>query len=512
MKQAHKSLFTTLGFLVVAGAIAGAALWVQKDVSKEETKKEKAAKVFDGLDKSKVREIRVTKEGKLFAAASRPDDKTGWKLTQPIQTDADGTQIDAMVSAIADLKQTSEIGEGDAKQYGFDPPRIVAAVKLDDGKEQSLEIGETNGFDNTIYVRKGSEKTVRVADGWAKSSFEKTLLDLRDKRVAPLDDGSEIRRIEVSGTRPPYILEKEGTTWKVVGPQPGLADSGTADRVGSALRGLKGTAIAAESADARALKAHGLSPAKIQVQLSVAPAGSKEVFRRTILLGQSAPGSGSVAVKTYAKRDDSPAVFEVDGQILKDLQKDLFDLQDKSLVHADREAVRKVIFEQSGAPRIVIERKKDPAPDAGFADETFTVLEPTQAPAKKWKVSSALYAITGLRAAAFGGKLDAEERALPATGGGRRPQQTATEPKLGLSRTVTLLGDGDKVLARVRIGAETKDGKRRYVAVDGEDRVAEVEKVSVDDLPKTADDIIEPPAASSGADGGTKLQASNPTK
>src|SRR4051812_7313139 len=136
MKQTHKSLVTTVGFLVVAGAIAFAALWVQKDVSKEETKKEKAAKVFDGLDKSKVREIRVTKEGKLFAAASRPDDKTGWKLTQPIQADADGTQIDAMVSAIADLKQKSEIGEGDAKQYGFDPPRIVAAVKLDDGKEQ----------------------------------------------------------------------------------------------------------------------------------------------------------------------------------------------------------------------------------------------------------------------------------------------------------------------------------------------------------------------------------------
>ena len=50
MKQTSKSLVTTLGFLVVAGAIAGAAFWVQKDVTKEETKKEKAAKVFDGLD------------------------------------------------------------------------------------------------------------------------------------------------------------------------------------------------------------------------------------------------------------------------------------------------------------------------------------------------------------------------------------------------------------------------------------------------------------------------------
>jgi len=494
MKQTSKSLVTTLGFLVVAGAIAGAAFWVQKDVTKEETKKEKAAKVFDGLDRTKVREIRVTKEGKLLAAATRPDDKASWKLVDPIQADADATQIDAMVTAIADLRQKSDIGEGDLKQYGFDPPRIAATLKLDDGKEQSLEIGETNPFDNTIYVRKGGEKTVRVADGWAKSPFEKTLLDLRDKRVVHLDDGTEIRRIEVSGTKPPYTLAKDGTAWKVLAPQPGPGDSGTADRIGSALRNLRATGIAAESADAKALKQYGLAPPKVEVRLSVAPAGGKESFRRVILLGQPAPTAGSVAVKTYAKRDDSPAVFEVDGQILKDLAKDLFDLQDKSLVHVDRETVRKIVFEQPSAPKIVVARKKDQAPDAGFADETFTVVEPKEAPAKKWKVSSALYSITGLRAASFGGKLE------------------KNEPKLGLSRTVTLLGDGDKVLARVRIGAETKDGKRRYVAVDGEPRYAEVEKVSVDDLPKTLDDVLEPPPAPSGADGGTKLQASNPGK
>jgi hypothetical protein len=495
MKQTSKSLLSTLGFLVVAGAIAGAAFWVQKDVSKEETKKEKAAKVFDGLDRAKVREIRVTKEGKLFAAATRPDDKASWKLVEPIQADADATQIDAMVTAVADLRQKSDIGDGDPKQYGFDPPRIAAALKFDEGKEQSLEIGETNPFDNTIYVRKGGEKTVRVADGWAKSSFEKTLLDLRDKRVAHLDDGSEIRRIEVSGVKPPYTLEKDGTAWKLLAPQAGPADSGTADRIGSALRALRATGISAESADPKTLKQSGLSPAKVEVRLTVAPAGGKDSFRRVVLIGQPAPARGSVAVKTFAKRDDSPAVFEVDGQILRDLQKDLFDLQDKSLVHADREAVRKIVFEQPSAAKIVVARKKDQAPDAGFADETFTVVEPKEAPAKKWKVSSALYSITGLRAVAFGGKLDPN-----------------SEPKLGLSRTVTLLGDGDKVLARVRIGAETKDGKRRYVAVDGEPRYAEVEKVSVDDLPKSLDDVLEPPPAPSGADGGTKLQASNPGK
>ena len=110
-----------------------------------------------------------------------------------------------------------------------------------------------------------------------------------------------------------------------------------------------------------------------------------------------------------------------------------------------------MVLEQPGSPKIVVERKKEQPKDGGFADETFTVLEPKQGPAKKWKASSALYSITGLRAAAFAAKPDAKA--------------------FDQARTVTLLGDGDKVLAKVRIGALTKDGNRRYVSSEGHPRV-----------------------------------------
>jgi len=150
--------------------------------------------------------------------------------------------------------------------------------------------------------------------------------------------------------------------------------------------------------------------------------------------------------------------------------------------------VRKIVLEQPGSPRIVVQRTKEQPKDGGFADESFTVLEPKQGPAKKWKVSSALYSITGLRAAAFASKPDSKA--------------------FDGARTIALLGEGDKVLARVRIGALTKDGKRRYASSDAQPRVAEIEKATVDDLPKTLDDLLEPPpAASTAPDGGTSLQA-----
>jgi Domain of unknown function (DUF4340) len=488
MKQTTKSLATTLGVLALAAAVGGAALWVTRDTEKKAEQKEKSAKLFDGLDKSKVRQVRLVSGGKLVALVARADASAPWKIAEPVAAEADASTVDALVNGVADFKQKSELGEADPKQYGLDKPGIVVSVKTEDGKESSLEIGETNPFDSSVYVRKAGEKTVRIADGWTKSPFEKQLLDLRDKRVLHLDEAAEVRRVEVSGTTPAYVLEKDGPSWKMAAPQKDAADTATADRVATALKSLRATGIAAESAEGAALKQYGLSPAKITVQLTVAAAGGKDAYRRTLALGQPAPAKGSVAVKTYARRDDAPTVFEVDQQIVKDLQKDVFELQDKALVHANREEVRKIVLEQPGSPKVVVERKKEQPKDGGFADESFTVLEPKQGPTKKWKVSNALYSITGLRAAAFAAK----------------PDSKAFEG----ARTITLLGDGDEVLAKVRIGALTKDGKRRYASSDAQPRVAEVEKATVDDLPKSLDDVLEPPPAASGApDGGTSLQA-----
>jgi hypothetical protein len=333
-----------------------------------------------------------------------------------------------------------------------------------------------------MYVRKAGEKTVRIAEGWAKAPFERQLLDLRDKRVLHLDDTAEVRRVEVTGTAPAYTLEKDGAAWKMLAPQKETADTLAADRIATALKSLRATGIEAESADGAALKQYGLSPAKVTVQVAVA--AGKDTYRRTLLLGQPAPQKGTVAVKAYAKRDDSPTVFEVDQQILKDLSKDVLELQDKALVQGNREDVRKIVLEQPGSPKIVVERKKEQPKDGGFADETFTVLEPKQGPAKKWKASSALYSITGLRAVAFAAKPDAKA--------------------FDQARTVTLLGDGDKVLAKVRIGALTKDGNRRYASSEGHARIAEVDKATVEDLPKSVDDLLEPPPS---PDAGTTSQA-----
>ena len=468
MKQTTKTLVGLLALVVVAVGIAFAAAWVGKSEEAKADAKEKSEKLFD-FDKAHARAVKLSKDGKLVASLAK--DEKGWKIDAPIKADADDGVVDSMLTSMAALKEKKELpDEKDLKGYGLDAPKLEVSVKLDDGKEQAVQFGVDNSFDNTVYVKKSSDPTVRIVDGWSKNGFDKSLLDLRDKKVAHLDAAAEVKRVEVAGVKSPYVLEKDGGSWKYDG---AAADGSAADRIVNAVKQLKATGIAAESGEP---KQYGLDKPKATVKLSVA--SGKDTWVRTVLIGQAK--SGAVSMKTYAKRDDSPVIWEVDQQILKDLEKEPFDLQDKTLVHANRDEIRKLVFESPDG-KVEVTREKLTPPDGGFPDEKYAVVG--HGPAKKWKMSAASYSMTSLRAAAFEGPAPKDLK------------------KYGFDRTATLYGEKDKVLARIRVGAE-KDGKR-YVLVDGVDKLARVEKGTVDDWPWKLSDALDQPAPAA-ADGGVQ--------
>jgi len=66
MKQTTKTLVGLLALLLVAGGIAGVALWAGKDERKKAEAKEKSEKLFD-FDKAHAKELRVSKDGQAVA-------------------------------------------------------------------------------------------------------------------------------------------------------------------------------------------------------------------------------------------------------------------------------------------------------------------------------------------------------------------------------------------------------------------------------------------------------------
>src|SRR5579859_3504933 len=216
MKQTTRSLVKVLALVAVAVGIAFAAAWAGRDEERKAEAKEKHDKFFD-FDKNRVVAISIAKPG-FIVLAERKDAKTPWRITQPQPAAADQAAVNRVLDSFTLLKEKKDLGdEKDGKPYGLAPSSFITKVIFDDGKEAGLEWGVENAFENDVYLRKIGEDTIRIVDTGQKISFDKTPYDLRNKMVAELAPDAEVQRIEVTGNKTPYVLEKDGAAWKVSG-------------------------------------------------------------------------------------------------------------------------------------------------------------------------------------------------------------------------------------------------------------------------------------------------------
>lgn len=478
MKQTQKSLLGAAVLFAVLIAVGSAALWVKKDDLDKEEAKEKEAKPFS-FDKEKATLLRLEKAGQLLAEASREGSGKPWRIVRPVQTDADQQAVTALIDRLSELKQRKDLGASvEGKQAGLEPPRLRLTVQTEDKKEHGLELGAENPFDASLFFRRTGEKATGTTDAAQFANFDKSLFDLRDKRVARLADDAVVTGFTV-GNEEPYTLTRQGAAWKLTGPGHETfeaADQANADRILGSIRNLRAVGVAAEVADAAALKKFGLDEsAKAVIELTLAAEGAGAPKRRIVTIGQPKPEAGQIAVKAYARRDDAGTIFEIEPGLLKNLEQTWFALQDKAVLKFDREEVRSLEIAAPDAGRIVVSRSKEAGKDGGAAEEKFAVVEPRAGVAKAFKISGTLLGLAGLKAAAF-----VEDAKAAAAYGLDKP------------RTYTLRGGGEKVLARLKLGSAVPGNGQRVYAQSEAGPVVEVDKTAIDDLAKTPGDVLEP--------------------
>jgi hypothetical protein len=376
--------------------------------------------------------------------------------------------VDAILDMLATVRRRSGVADaGGLERFGLDRPSVRVSAGLEGGGSAVLSLGETNAFDGSIFARAGSGPAVVVGSD-TRWPLERDLFDLREKRVLTLAE-QDVARLEVAGPKGGYALAREDGHWKVSGPISDRADDATVNRILGALRGLRATRfVDAPGPD----RDYGLDRPRFTVRLA-APGGAV----RTLSLGAPPPrrkGEPPEAV-LYARVSGTRALAAVADSGAKDLEADAFALRDKTVLPFEREKVAAVRLESNG--NAIEVQKKPVAPDAGPADD-WVLTSPRAAPVQRWKMSSLLATLSSLRATRF-----ADESGKSA---GERGLATP-------SRTVTLLGADGKALGRLEVGKEV--GGKVYVRSSAGPRIYEVEKSRLADLPRSADDLEEKPAA-----------------
>ena len=355
-----------------------------------------------------------------------------------------------------------------AADFGLDTPDFVAKVALEDGTEHELKVGEENPYDQSRPFLASGDENIYLADSGVKFPLDKSLFDLRDKAIVSFEN-SEIFSIEVNAPKGTWAAERGSDGWQLTKPLVDKADKATVDGVLSSLRAARVKAFAAETAPAD-LAPYGLDQPVGSVTFAV---GADKAVR-TLQFGES-------NAKAYARLVDGGPVMEVETTLLDNLSKETSDLRDRTVAPFDREAVTRLEVttpEQSFA----VTRTKEKKEEGGFEQEKFALVGSEAEKLKTWKLSSALYTLSTLK----GQRIATDELTDLAAWGFDAPRAT-----------YTVLGEGGAELAKVLVGKET-GGTRYYAMKAGSKRVYEVEKSTVDGLPKTKDELLETPPKAAG--------------
>jgi len=206
------------------------------------------------------------------------------------------------------------------KDYGLDPPTYSLDITTD-AKPQSftLMLGDDTPTGGGLYAAVEGKPQVFTLASYLKTSLEKKVFDLRDRRALTLE-ADQLQKISVSYKGASWTLEKnpEGV-WDLDLPPAVRADRFTVDGLVSQLRGLTMQSIAAENKNKGG--DYGLGSPELRLQLT----GSGET--QTIVVGKKEKDSEQY----YATNSALDPVFTLSSDFVTQFKKNDQDLREKDL-------------------------------------------------------------------------------------------------------------------------------------------------------------------------------------
>ncbi len=443
-----KKYLNTLIALVILGALYGGFTYWEKRKASQPVKSETSTtseKIFS-VDAGHVRAFTIKpREGEPVTC--RREGGT-WTITEPKKLAADQSGISSLLSSLtsATVDQVVEQKPSNLKDFGLDNPSVTLDVATDTKPGKfTLLLGDETPTSGGVYAQVAGNPRVITLASYLKSSFDKKVFDLRDKRILTIPTG-QVNRIEVVGKSKHWTLAKnpEGV-WDLVLPPAVRADRFTAEGIVSRLE--SGTMQSVVADDKKNIGKYGFGSPEVTIRVS--GAGTTQ----TLTLGKKE------GERYYAMNSATDPVFTLDSSFLSDFQKDPGDLRAKDLFTFSTFEVKRLEVVIPGGSRTF---EKGP-------QNKWKQTAPTAKDVSTDKVEALLNKLRDLRAESFptGEKLEQYGLTKPAY---RFKAQFGDKNE---TETVELAKVGEHVYAR-----------REHDAL-----VSEVSKTAIDDLEKALKEL-----------------------
>lgn len=149
-----------------------------------------------------------------------------WQISGPKFLGADQSTVAGVASTLASLNSERLVEEkpGDLKRFGLDQPAIEIDLAEKAGKTHKLLIGDEAPTGGTFFAMLGGDPRVFTIAAYNKSSIDKNLNDLRDKRLLTVNF-DKISRVQLIRGGQEIEFGRNKEEWQIVRPKASRADN-----------------------------------------------------------------------------------------------------------------------------------------------------------------------------------------------------------------------------------------------------------------------------------------------
>jgi hypothetical protein len=243
-----------------------------------------------------------------------------WQITAPKSLAADQDSVSSVLSALSSLNAERLLEEqaSDLASYGLTAPSVEIDVTSKNNKTQKLLIGDQTPSGNAFYAVLAGDHRLFTVASYTKSSVDKTVDDLRDKRLLTADF-DKVSQVELITQRPEkkqdVTFARNKDAWQILKPAPYRAESYKVEDLVRSLKEAKMEAGSDDSKDAAAFK----SAVPFAIARISGASGMQELEIR------------KAKDNYYAKSTGLPGIYKVPATLATSLDKPLDDFRNKKL-------------------------------------------------------------------------------------------------------------------------------------------------------------------------------------
>jgi len=206
-------------------ALAGVIYWSNKQKAKEESAPPKdTTPTVISVPQTDIAKIDLKKrDGQEVVLEKSGSD---WRITAPQTWAADQDTVNGLLSSLSTLNGDNVVEQKarDVTQYGLNPPAETVVIGLKNGKSRTLLVGDEAPTGGEVYAMAVGDPKVYTMASFNRNAVDKSVNDLRDKRLLTFNQNS-LARVELSSKGQDIDFGKNNQgDWQILKPGPYRAD------------------------------------------------------------------------------------------------------------------------------------------------------------------------------------------------------------------------------------------------------------------------------------------------